>query len=214
MTKQKQIKKTNSKSKIIEKNKKNDTYPNFENDMKKAYALALYELSCNIRFHDDSCIQFERIALKKVYQISDKLTMIYQPSKNKYDDFEIDHGIILFIFDKSIKLSKQIKLDIQNIKEKVDKIYIQDFKDLMKITNDKWLKPLNKDYGVKELLDLFEELNYYDKNIFKMKINIMNKYCYSLVNGWYPIEISKLCDRFNKMHHNNDLSEYSFKYEV
>ena len=214
MTKQKQTKKNNSKSKIIEKNKKNNTYPSFENDMKKAYALALYELSCNIRFHDDSCIQNESIGSKRVYQISDKLIMIYQPSKNKDDDFEIDHGNILFIFNKSVKLSKQTKLDIQKIKEEVDKIYIQDFKDLMKITKNKWLKPLHKDYGVKELLDLFEELNYYDKNICKMKINIMNEYRYSLVNGWYPIEISKLCNKFNKINHNEDLSEYSFEYEV
>ena len=61
---------------------------------------------------------------------------------------------------------------------------------------------------------VFEELNYYDKNICKMKINVMNKYRYRLVNGWYPIEISKLCGSFNEINHNDDLAEYSFEYEV
>ena len=146
----------------------------------KMYAYALYRSSL-ITFHDDSGCYYDTL---QSHTIKDgDWLKIYQPSKEmkKYDS-----GTYHYIFKYKEPITKKQFKDFLPLKANIDKLYLESYNDVLKITNNKWLRKVNG--TIEEVAQIVKPFRL-DNGELKIAFDVRGFEEFECTQRWLPIKL-------------------------
>ena len=189
----------------------------FINEFIEVYSSIISDM-CNYHtFHDDGNCFWFNMAERIVTSNYKYFTYIYQPT---YDDWEGDVNEANFIIlIKNYKVSKEDKKQIIIEKEKIEKIFIDDFKEIMKITENKWFHEINT-FCFNDIMQIIKPFELIQNNKYKIKYKPFNAFNDNLIGGFIPINIQKIASYKNDINeknifeYNQRLKDYTFSFTI
>lgn len=176
---EKKEEKNEQKKEKKNKKKKIDLKDEFAN----VYAKALYYISTELSFHEDSGCYCD--ALKTGVHREGDWTRIYQPGKDmkRYED-----GVFYFIFRYRQPITPKEFKSFQPVIEKVNRIYLQSYNDVLKQTSQKWSIPISS--GTFEEVSQMVKKPYLDeKGDIKMSFTIRGYENWVSNDWWDPVRL-------------------------
>lgn len=200
--------------KTIQKKKTSKVDTKIVSDFKKTYADAIVSVCRYLTHNDDSSINYHRLSGRSDMGGYGSVTQIYQASRPNWDN-EIDNANIIFIVDKSVKLSAKTKNSIKDAIEEVNELLIEDFKEMMEKTDYEWYRQVNEK-SVSSILDLNNEMHSSSENKWSFSFTPIDDIHGSLRNGWIPKRVKEVYGEFSvdDEEHNRDIwRDYGYESE-
>lgn len=219
MVKTEQVKMSNQpiKKPSITKNKINvEVIPQYNREFlqqfKKVYASIIYDMCNSHTFHDDSACFFESMCQRYTTDRFKYFTYIYQPTFDRCEGtVEVANFIIKI---KNYTLTKEDKNQMKIIQKEVESILIEDFKNIMKITNNTWFHPISE-FCFNDIMEIIKPMEEIGKNKFKIKYKPFNGNYY-FCGGFDPVNIHKVFenDAIENIEYNQRFNRYNFKHQI
>lgn len=168
------------KSKIEKVEKKKD---DLVNEFGMMYAKALYESATNHSFNDDGGCYYEEMQTQ-VTKDGD-WTRIYQPTRGlkEYED-----GIYYYIFKYKQPITKEQFNSFKPIVKQINRLYLQSYNDVLKITGGKWNIEIEKG-TFKEVAEIVRDLYLDDKGVIKISMTIRGYENWQYAEYWDPLRL-------------------------
>lgn len=165
--------KTNKTNKTTKKSKLSILDKSDIDNFGKVYGWALYSSAYCWNFHTDSMC-FDELCEMQTYK-KEQWTAIFQPSKAMKEGEEGKY-YVLFKHEKDI--TEETFTSLKPIVDHVNKLFLESYNDILKITNNKWSKTVNG--TIEEVAQLIYPLKLESKNSSPSINGKILKMCFEL----------------------------------